>query len=797
MKCSIRLWFCLVFSGLLVCEADAALLPAEPPEFSAAGREFLQKYCVRCHNDQEKNAELSLQGLTDGASLIRGRRAVTKILRVLAAGEMPPADQERPVVAEAEAFAAELSAILDYADRTAKPDPGRVTMRRLNRTEYRNTIRDLIGVSFDPAADFPADDIGHGFDNIGDVLSLSPVLMERYFEAAETIMSQAILSVPPKVVMRRLASLYTEPASGEVAGKFMDDGFRRLSTDGADGVATGPLHTPYQWEDGEYVFRARVYGQSGTAEPLRVAILLHGAGLQDVSTDAELSLISGDVRRPAKILKIFEVTADSREKAEVLEIAVPAVAGRERMMLGQLRPAEGQPPGRLWVEYLALDGPLDTRPASQRKLLACDATKSQSEQTQEVLSRFLRRAYRRPVQPAELARSMRLVEQSLSAGESWESGVQFAMQAVLCSPSFLFRVESDAAPSSAEIRPLTEHQLASRLSYFLWGSMPDDELLDLADSGQLTGKLSEQVRRLLQDPRAATLVQSFAMQWLQLQRLDLVSPDAALFPGWSSDLRLAMRRETELFVESILREDRSLLDLIAADYTYVNGLLAKHYGITGATGQPIEGPDFVRVSLAGTQRGGLLTQASVLTVTSNPTRTSPVKRGRWVLEQILGAAPPAPPPNVPELPNAAEDIAGASLRKRLEVHRVNPACANCHAKMDPIGFALENFDAVGRYRDKDGNFDVDATGELPDGTVFSGPAALKTVILQRHQEFARCVTEKLLTYAIGRGLEYYDRPVVESILRRLESDNYRVSALVEGIVQSEAFRLRRGPDVGP
>ena len=797
MKCAIRLLCGAVFTGLLLCEADAGYLPAEPPEFSAGGRAFLQKHCVKCHNDEEKSAELSLQGLTDNASLIRRRQAVTRILRVLAAGEMPPADQERPGAAEAESFTAELSAILDYADRTAKPDPGRVTMRRLNRTEYRNTIRDLIGVSFDPAADFPADDIGHGFDNIGDVLSLSPVLMERYFEAAETIMSQAILPVPPKVVMRRLASLYTEPASGEVAGKFMDDGFRRLSTDGADGVATGPLHTPYQWEDGDYVFRARVYGQSGTGQPLRVAVLLHGAGLQDVSSDAELSMISGEVRRPAKILKVFEVTADSREKAEILEIAVPAVAGRERMMLGQLRPAEGQPAGRLWVEYLALDGPLDTRPVSQRRLLACDVTKSQSEQTREVLSRFLRRAYRRPVQPEELDRSVRLVEQSLGAGESWESGIQFAMQAVLCSPSFLFRAESDTAPLSAEIRPLSEHQLASRLSYFLWSSMPDDELLDLADSGQLTGKLSEQVRRLLQDSRAVALVQSFAMQWLQLQRLDLVSPDAALFPAWSSELRQAMRRETELFVESILREDRSLLDLIGADYTFVNGPLAKHYGIAGATGQPIEGPDFVRVSLAGSQRGGLLTHASVLTVTSNPTRTSPVKRGRWVLEQILGAAPPAPPPNVPELPNAAEDIAGASLRKRLEVHRSNPACANCHAKMDPIGFALENFDAVGRYRDKDGSFDVDATGELPDGTVFSGPAALKTVILQRRQEFARCVTEKLLTYAIGRGLEYYDRPVVESILRRLEADNYRVSALVEGIVQSEAFRLRRGLDAAP
>ncbi|MFN5196707.1 MAG: DUF1592 domain-containing protein [Planctomyces sp.] len=793
----------------ILCGAIAGAAGVEPPDFSVSGSAFLQKYCLKCHNDQESSAELSLQGLTDNAALIRSRRSVTRILRVVTSGEMPPADQQRPELAEAERFTGELAAILDHADRTAKPDPGRVTMRRLNRTEYRNTIRDLIGVSFDPAADFPADDIGHGFDNIGDVLSLSPVLMERYFEASETIMSQAILPVPPKIVTRRLASVYTEPASGEVAGKFMDEGFRRLSTDGADGVSTGPLHTPYKWEDGEYVFRARVYGQSGSGAPLRVAVLLHGAGLQEPSSEEELAAIAGNVLRPAKILKIFEVAADSREKAEIWEISVPAVAGRDRMMIGQLRPAEGQPAGKLWVEYLALDGPLDTRPASQRRLLACDAAKSQPEQTREVLSRFLRRAFRRPVQPDELERSVRLVEQSLAAGEAWESGVQFAMQAALCSPSFLFRVERDVEPLSSEIRPLNEHQLASRLSYFLWSSMPDDELLDLADAGQLTAQLQGQVRRLLQDPRAATLVQSFAMQWLQLQRLDLVSPDATLFPGWSSELRQSMRRETELFIDSVLREDRSLLDLIAADYTFLNGPLAKHYGIadtngnvegqspTQPVGQPIQGSEFVRVSLPGSSRGGLLTQASVLTVTSNPTRTSPVKRGRWVLEQILGAPPPAPPPNVPELPNAAEDIAGAPLRKRLEVHRSNPACANCHAKMDPIGFALENFDAVGRYRVKDGNFDVDATGELPDGTVFSGPLELKAVILQRRQEFARCVTEKLLTYAIGRGLEYYDRPVVESILRKLETADYRMSAVIEGIVQSEAFRLRRGLDAAP
>ena len=387
--------------------------------------------------------------------------------------------------------------------------------------------------------------------------------------------------------------------------------------------------------------------------------------------------------------------------------------------------------------------------------------------------------------------------------------MQLAMQAALCSPSFLFRVEADESPANPEIRPLTEYQLASRLSYFLWSSMPDDQLLELADAGQLSGSLQAQVQRMLADPKSTTLVRNFAMQWLQLQRIEQIAPDSQLFPTFNSQLRAAMLKETELFVESVLREDRSLLDLISADYTWLNEPLAKHYGIVDTNGnligqpvqepagQAIQGEDFVRVSLKDRNRGGLLTQASILAVTSNPTRTSPVKRGRWILEQILGSPPPAPPPNVPELPGTDSDVAGASLRQRLEVHRSNPACANCHAKMDPIGFALENFDAIGQFRTRDGNFDIDVAGELPDGTRFSGAPDLKNVILARKQEFARCVCEKLLIYALGRGLEYYDRPVVESILKASESQNYRFSAIVMSIVQSEAFRLRRGIPVDP
>jgi hypothetical protein len=702
-----------------------------------------------------------------------------------------------------------VKAIMDHADRNAKPDPGRVTMRRLNRLEYRNTIRDLIGISFDPTADFPSDDIGHGFDNIGDVLSLSPVLMERYLTAAESIMDQAIVPVAPPVVKRHLSAVYTEPASGDVTTKLIDEGFRRVSSDGQEGIESGPLHTPYKWEDGDYLFRTRVYGQSGTDQPVRVAILLHGKDVTNPSSEEELSAIVGNVLRPAQILKTFEVTAKSRDLAEILEVAVPASAGRDRMMVGLFKPAVGQPAAKLWVEYLALDGPLDTRPASHRRLLASEPQWGQAERTREVLGRFLRRAWRRRVTAEELDRLCEMAEQSMVAGESWESAMQLAMQAALCSPSFLFRVEADEAPANPEIRPLTEYQLASRLSYFLWSSMPDDQLLELADAGQLSGSLQAQVQRMLADPKSTTLVRNFVMQWLQLQRIEQIAPDSQLFPTFNSQLRAAMLKETELFVESVLREDRSLLDLISADYTWLNEPLAKHYGIADTngnlTGQPVQEPAgqaitgeaFVRVLLKDRNRGGLLTQASILSVTSNPTRTSPVKRGRWILEQILGSPPPGPPPNVPELPNTDTDVAGASLRQRLEVHRSNPACANCHAKMDPIGFALENFDAIGQFRTRDGNFDIDVAGELPDGTRFSGAPDLKNVILARKQEFARCVCEKLLIYALGRGLEYYDRPVVESILKASESQDYRFSAIVMSIVQSEAFRLRRGVPMDP
>lgn len=777
-----------------------------PPDFGKTGRPFLEKFCVGCHGGKQPKAELSLEPYRDAATVSKQRKVWDNVLKMLLAGEMPPRAKDRPhpTVAEAEAFVAVIKGIFDHFDRTAKPDPGRVTIRRLNRVEYRNTIRDLIGVEFDPTEDFPSDDIGHGFDNIGDVLTLSPVLMERYLAAADQIMSRAIAPNPPAVPKRHLSALYTEPASSD-SGKLFQNGFRRMTTDGKEFIEVGPINTPYVWDgDGEYIFRTRVYGDSGTDKPLNVTVLVHGAGLPEPSTDAELARLSGNVLKPTRILKTFAVNARKREDAEVLEVRVPAMANRHRMVVAIDKPAAGQPPAKIHVEYLALEGPLDTRPASQRRLLEVPPGTPPAEQTRVVLGRFLRRAFRRPPTADELERSIKLAEKALAGGDKWEGGIQLAMQAALCNPKFLFRVEMDDAPTSPEIRPLDEFHLATRLAYFLWSSTPDDTLLDLAEKKQLTANLDAQVRRLLADPRSTALVQNFAMQWLQIKRIQFISPDGQLFPTFNDKLRTSMLRETELFVDSVFREDRSILELLDADYTFLNEPLAKHYGIADTNGnppgakparpggKPIKGDQFQRVTLLDRARGGLLTQASVLTVTSNPTRTSPVKRGRWVLEQILGAPPPPPPPNVPELPETAQDLAATSLRQRMEVHRRNPACANCHAKMDPIGFALENFNAVGAFRTKDGAFDIDATGEFSDGTKFTGPAELKAIVLKRKEEFTRCLTEKLLIYALGRGLEHYDRPTVERIVKSLPAGEYKFTALVTQIVQSDAFRKRRG-----
>lgn len=800
--------------------------------FTGEAVPFLKKHCVECHGATEPKADLSLVGDVDAKSLVTRRGVWENVVDMVETGQMPPKEVAKPDPVEVDKFLTLVKAIFDDADRHAKPDPGRVTVRRLNRVEYNNTIHDLVGVDFNPAEDFPSDDIGHGFDNIGDVLTLSPVLMERYLSAAESIVNRAIVPNPPKPSDRGMGARYLEPAGRGVSEKK----WRGISTKPNDNpVFTGPLHTKYSLpDDGEYNFKLNCYAETTSDAPVYLAILISGKNVPGAVGDDEVKKLSGlalSNLRPFAVLKTIEVTARSADKSQHINVRVPPTKGLDRMAVAIVKPAaapireraadqpadatdpdRGDPQVTLYVDYFGMEGPLDGRPATHRRLLACDQSQSKAEQSREVLNRFVSRAYRRPATPDEVDRLVMMTTQAQNDGLNWDGAMQRAIMATLVSPKFLFRLElNDRAPAPSKqdgvaTVPLDEYQLASRLSYFLWSTMPDDELFDLASRGELTKNLDAQVKRMLVSPRAKSLVDNFAMQWLQLKRLKTVAPDPKMFPSFNDQLRNAMTKETEMFFEAIIREDRSILDMLDADFTYLNEQLARHYGIADTAGnwigqkaerpggQQISRREFVKVSLPSKMRGGLLTQASVLTVTSNPTRTSPVKRGRWVLEQILGAPPPPPPPNVPELAEGDKAQLTGSLRQRMEQHRANPACANCHAKMDPIGFAFENYDAIGAFRTKDGEFAIETAGVLPDGKAFQGPGELKTILMEKRHQFTRCLTEKLMIYALGRGLEYYDRRPVMQIQDALAKQDYKFSALVAEIVKSEPFRLRRATE---
>ncbi|HEX5268968.1 MAG TPA: DUF1592 domain-containing protein, partial [Gemmataceae bacterium] len=515
--------------------------------------------------------------------------------------------------------------------------------------------------------------------------------------------------------------------------------------------------------------------------------------------EAHLTLTVGEYRTEVKFLNPSGTAAPPEPPGPAF---LPVAGTVSRVAKSQ---APDKPRGVV-VRGFELEGPKDSYPPSHKKIMACDPKASHSERTREILSRFASRAYRRPATKDEVDRLVNLAESAEARGDKWEAGIQLALEAVLVSPKFLFRVELDDRPDSREPHPIDEYQLASRLSYFLWSTTPDDELTGLAAKKQLTANLDAQVKRMLKDPRSNALVENFAMQWLQLRRIKDFNPDPKRFPTFDDALKASMLKETELFFDAVMREDRSILDLIDADFTFLNRRLAEHYGIADTNGnmrgqKPTRpegnfflGERFVRVSLQpGGQRGGLLTQASILSVTSNPTRTSPVKRGKWVLEQMLGTPPPPPPPNVPQLEDAKRQLTG-TLRQRMTQHMVDPACANCHAKMDPIGFGFENYDAVGAFRTKDEGLPIDPSGTLPDGKSFKGPSELKQILKGKKELFSRCLTEKMLTYALGRGVEYYDRPTVERINAALAKDDYRFSVLVTEIVKSDPFRLRRGKE---
>jgi len=802
----------------LILIAFAANPGGETPSgFAEEGLPFLKKYCFSCHTGDQPAAEVSLDVFSDDRSLIENRDIWDRVLDMVATGYMPPTESDvQPPLAASEAFVAHIEAIFEHADRTAKPDPGRITVRRLNRVEYKNTVRDLLGVDFDPTENFPADDVGHGFDNIGDVLTMSPLLMERYFEAAEAIATRVILVDPPPPSKRYQSGSRLDPRHDDIP----DTRFRRLDPTSTEAWKSGPFTTGAtffkMFPEEEIIYRATLYvepndataaAETDSQTPVEVALFIQGEALAEVSPPEELARLVGvdpAADNRIKILETFEITSRDPKKNQTVKVLVTGIPNIERAGIAMVKPAEGEPSAKLQIRTLWAEGPLDTRPDSQLEILACTPDIPQIEQTREVLTRLLRRGYRRPPTETEVEELVQFVASVQADGAKWEAAIQQGIKVILCSPKFLFRLELDDRPQSPEPYAIDEFQLASRLSYFLWRSMPDDELFELASQNQLTANLEAQVKRMLADPKATEMARDFGTQWLQIQRIATVTPDLERFPTFGHRLRAAMLKETELFVASILREDQSVLDLLGADYTFLNQELANHYGIadtngnwmyqekTAPSGEAIKGRAFRRVALQGTSRGGILTHASVLTVTSNPTRTSPVKRGRWVLEQILGTPPPPPPPDVPELEEDKAATTATTLRELLEQHREDPACANCHAKMDPIGFALENYNAIGAFRKKEGGSDIDTTAELPDGTKLNGIADLKQILKDRKQEFVRCLTEKMLTYALGRGLEYYDRPTVDRIVAQLEAEGYRSSVLIAEIVKSDPFRLRRG-----
>ena len=688
------------------------------------------------------------------------------------------------------------------------PDPGRVTARRLNRIEYDRTVRTLLGVHARPADTFPTDDSGYGFDNNGDVLSVSPLLMEKYIAAAKRLSQLAVFGEPIPDAPVKLAH-YMGRRSHDADGDLEHADILPYSMRGAlYGSHLFPWTAEY-----ELRFRAANYRKRPRAFP--------DGRPNPPGNQTELDQFMDEMRRAAPPVQVV-ATLDGEVFTEVTIEGVNAFGYERGEFVTRLAIEAGPhdfrvsyphvadivdprdnvlPDGRriLYIDYLDIVGPFEPSlgpPASYDRIFICQHPPGAHQEScaGEIVHTLTRRAYRRPVTDDEVSRLTGLIAQAEQEGDSFEEGVRLVVQAVLLSPHFLFRVERDQDPREPmAAHPLSDHELASRLSYFLWADMPDDELFRLADEGRLghLDVLDAQVRRMLEDPKSATLVDTFAAQWLQLRTLDRVKPDPERFPQVDDELRHAMRRETELFVDAIIREDRSVLDLLDAPFTFLNGPLAHHYGISG-----VDGERFRRVSLDGEQRGGLLTQASILTVSSYPTRTSPVLRGKWVLDTLLGAPPPDPPENVPALDEAAVG-SSASLRTQLEQHRANPSCAVCHDQIDPLGFGLERYDAVGAWRTHDGRFPIDDSGTLPDGTSFRGSRELKAILRAQADAFTRNLTERLLTYALGRGLETYDTVAVETIRNRAATDGYRFSSLVLGVVHSEPFRMRRGEDPTP
>ncbi|MDX2030798.1 MAG: DUF1592 domain-containing protein, partial [Blastocatellia bacterium] len=743
----------------------------------AAHRALISDYCVSCHSQKSATAGIVLEGL-DFNRVGEKADVWEKVLRKVRTAQMPPAKAPKPEAAAAAAFADWLESSLDRAARL-RPNPGRSAVHRMNRAEYSNAIRDLLAVDIKPGQWLPVDDSGYGFDNIGEVLTLSPALLEKYLSAARRVSRLAVGDRSIKPGEERYL-----PRRGPRNEKVSED-LPFFSRGGLSFQHYFPL-------DGEYLIRIKTPSNGETGEPARyyehrmqvkAGLRTVGAAYPRESAKAEPAMPGprpganpGGMRTPPRLLP-FDLRLDG---ARVQRFEIPETTS---------------------IELVSVSGPFNAtgrgETASRAKIFVCRPS-PQAGQAEEsacarrILAGLARRAFRRPVNDADVAPLLAFYERGRRAGD-FEDGIQRALEALLVAPDFLLRVEAEPRQLAAgAVYRLSDVDLASRLSFFLWSSIPDEPLLALAEQGRLKDPLvlQQQIRRMLDDPRSAAFGANFGGQWLQLRNLETITPDPDVFPGFDDGLRQSFRRETELFFESVLRENRSVLDLLDADYTFLNQRLAEHYGIRG-----VYGPQFRRVALDEAtrgRRGGLLGQASILTVTSYPNRTSVVQRGKWILENLLGSPPPPPPPDVPDLKPKGRDGRLLTMREQLDLHRANAICASCHARMDPIGFALENYDGIGKWRNRDAGLPIDASGKLPDGKVFNGPAELKKILLAGHRdEFVATVTEKLLTYALGRGLEAHDAPTVRAIQRETAKENYRLPALIQAVVRSQPFQMSR------
>ena len=799
---------------MFIAAAMCLPLAAEPPEVFA----FVQKSCVGCHNASVKSGDVDLKAMQTAKTFDQDREIWEKVVDKLKTGQMPPAGVPRPPEATTKSVTHWIETEFARLDSMVKPDAGRVTARRLNRAEYNNTMRDLLGIDIRPADSFPTDTAAFGFDNISDALNLSPALLENYVDASERVVRSALFGPEPR---KPAAIHYSAPVRvNETRGqpKLAKDLFNYDLT----GLST--LHSAHFIHrfpvDAEYSFRLVLNGhRPNQSEPVHPALFIDG-----------------------KLIKEFEVDATDLE-GQIVEVRARVVAGEHLLSESYIKTYHGLPPsyngpepskrppaalisahGKLSekdieamrkygtkvktdaietrvdnrFESLDVGGPFNqvttASPESLRKIFMCGhaAGKHTGACARTILTSFAGRAFRRPVTPKEVDQFVGFVTLAHKQGDSFEEGIATALQAVLVSPNFLYRIEHDRlAQAGNSSAPISQYELASRLSYFLWSSMPDAALLRAASQGTLhqPAVLDAQVKRMLRDAKSFALVENFAGQWLQFRNIEVVRPDQERFPMFDDALRLSMRRETELFIDNIVRQNGSVLDLLDANYTFLNERLARFYGIPGVTG-----PEFRRVDVSGTERGGgVLAQASILTVSSYSTRTSPVLRGKWILENLLNAPPPPPPPGVPPLAEAKPGQ-DATLRQQMEEHRKNPACASCHSRMDPLGFGLENFNAIGAWRTADGKLPLDVSGSLPDGRSFQTPAQLKALLKGDREAFVRGLTEKLLMYALGRGLERYDRPAVMGITANLASQDYRFPQLILGIVNSLPFQMRHARD---